>query len=115
MLRGREFAKVLFMDFLPLKPGRLYCIPVVTLRAISSWYMYEYVQYEYSSDWIWLCLLYDLGLDPDDAHHLNLAVGVVVEPGAATVHLVRTSAHTHNCLNIEVGTHVFSPYHIFAE
>ena len=52
-------------------------------------------------------LLYDLGLDPDDAHDLDLAVGVVVEPGATTVHLVRTPPYTHNCLNIEVGTHVF--------
>ena len=55
----------------------------------------------------WLYLLYDLGLDPDDAHDLDLAVGVVVEPGATTVHLVRTPPYTHNCLNIEVGTHVF--------
>ena len=34
-------------------------------------------------------LLNELWLDPDDAHDLDLAVGVVVQPGAPAQHLVR--------------------------
>jgi hypothetical protein len=46
-------------------------------------------------------LLDDHWLDPDDAHDLDLTVGVVVQAGTAAVHLVGTPTLKKN-----YGTHV---------